>query len=145
MAASQVNMVSQVWGCVHLSYWNAMSLEVANLDISTSSGPVNKFVFNCFVSLLNESRSIVLRLLLPSPRVCLHAVPPWLIWHEGVSSRTNDLQLPKMFPLWQIHMECVGTKVPTGGGIRSWGISDEGEHFMFRSHLDVTSVCVDQD
>lgn len=46
MEGSQVNVVSQVRGCVHFSFWNAIILETAKVYFCTLMP--NKFVFNYF-------------------------------------------------------------------------------------------------
>lgn len=124
-----------------------MYLEASILDVSTSGGPVNKVTFNYFVSLLMKVRSALLGVVVVSQRLFPHYPSCLLLWHEGVSPGTTDLHLLKTFPCDLSTWECVGTKgtcLRAGrDGVGSWSISDE--HFMFRSHLDVTPVCVDKD
>ena len=103
MAASQVNVLSWVWGCVCFSSWNAWTENPQTLVLWFWL-----FYLGCLLStpyfLSFNSEASLLRLFLPYvPEPFLHCLYPSFL--ESVMHSLRDFQLVNIFPWWEIYSE----------------------------------------
>lgn len=144
MEGFQVKCVIHIRGCVPLSYWNPLYLEIVNIYfwplVVLTNLVFNKFFFFLVIP---QVSSLGYCSHIPSPS--LHFLHPSSL--QGMRNSCHELAMCKC---WKCSFlsgqlgDVLIHKIPTGCEGGSWHISDGG-YVMSRSCLDVASVCIDKD
>ena len=145
MAASQVHVLSWVWGCVCFSSWNAWT---ENLQIFTSLLLIflpRAFVINLFFPFffLIIVKTCSLDYISLSPRVfSALSVSQLSMEYDEFSTGENDSQLVKTFPLCEINPGRHRFWGSYWDVLQSWDLREVGENLrevVMNLHVDATS------